>query len=227
MGERPDAGLYRWPERAHFGRVVPKGKFYEHGKVNTALRDRFVGEVQRITWAFKLAESTIGLAGSAAVPEIQVFEIECKGNDASDAVLAAIDRAVKLPIIFEVVRRGDRHERRMAAAPKHVGRSGTKSVAYFSSGWQSPDDRHPLPTAIDLPSLYVELLVPLLPVVALPGEDAATVAERVEAARRLQREVTTLERTLRNEPQFNRKVDLRRLLLDKQILLEAMTSPTT
>ncbi|HQZ33497.1 MAG TPA: DUF4391 domain-containing protein [Ilumatobacteraceae bacterium] len=227
MGERREAGLYLWPERANFGRVVPKGKFYEHGKVNAALRDRFVAEVQRITWAYKLAESTVGLAGSSAVPEIQVFEVECKGADVSDVVLAAIDRAVKLPIIFEVIPNGVAPVRRMAAMPKPSDRGAPKAAGFHSTTWCSGEDRRPLPAAIDLPSLYVALLAPLLPVVTLPGEDAATVAERVEAARRLQREVATLERTLRNEPQFNRKVDLRRRLLNTQTTLDELTSPTT
>lgn len=227
MADRGDTRLYLWPQQAHFGRVVPKGKFYEHGKVNSALRDRFVSEVQRINWAYKLAENTIGLAGSSAVPEIQVFEIECKGADVSDVVLAAIDKAVKLPIIFEVVGNDAEPVRRMTATPKPVGGGAPKATGFHSTVWSSVADRRPLPAAIDLPNLYVALLAPLLPVVALPGEDAATVAQRVEAARRLQREVATLERTLRNEPQFNRKVDLRRTLLDKRSKLDELTSPTT
>ena len=60
--------LYRWPEAAKFGRRVPKEKFYEHGTVTTAVREKFITEVQRITWAYKLAESTINLPASPAAP---------------------------------------------------------------------------------------------------------------------------------------------------------------
>ena len=76
-------GLYRWPEAARFGRVVPKSKFYEQGTVPAAVREKFVSEVQRITWAYKLAENTINLPGTSAVPEIQVFQIDAKGRDVS------------------------------------------------------------------------------------------------------------------------------------------------
>jgi hypothetical protein len=94
--------LFRWPQAAKFGRVVPKAKFYEHATVSAAVRKTFVSEVQSITWAYKLAETTINLSGTAAVPEIQVFQIDAKGDDVSESVLRTIDKAVKMPIIFEV-----------------------------------------------------------------------------------------------------------------------------
>ena len=59
--------LYRWPQAAKFGRAVPKTKFYEHATIGLAIKDKFVSDVRRITWAYKLAESTINLPGSAAV----------------------------------------------------------------------------------------------------------------------------------------------------------------
>ena len=212
--------LYRWPNSARYGKAVPKTKFYEHGKVSTALRERFVAEVQRITWAYKLAENTINLPGSAAVPEIQVFEIEAKGNDVSDVVLAAIDKAVVTPIIFELSRAG---EVRLAAAHKARARPG----AYFSTPWLSADtDRAPLPTAINIPNLYSALLTPLVPVAAQAGEDVGAIAERAEAARKLEREIAALERRLRSESQLNRKVELRRTLKTKQARLAGLTSTT-
>lgn len=228
MAEAVDAPLFEWPAAARFGRVVPKGKFYEHDKVSTAVRDRFVAEVQRITWVYKLAETTIKLAGSTAVPEIQVFQLDAKGDDVGPVVLAAIDRAVKTPIIFEVWRgEGLAREVRMVAAHKQVGGGTPKLSPYFSTGWRSwADARRPLPTAINLASLYTALLSPLLPVAAQPGEDAATVAARVVAAQKLQREITGLQRKLRNEPQFNRKVELQRLLKTKEATLVGLTSPT-
>ena len=82
------------------------------------MREKFVAEVQRITWAYKLAETTINLPGTTAVPEIQVFQIDAKGDDVSESVLAAIDKAVKTPIIFEITR-GDGPERRTRMVATH------------------------------------------------------------------------------------------------------------
>lgn len=214
--------LYRWPVAAKFGRTVPKTKFYEHGTVPGAVRDKFVSEIQRITWSYKLAQSTINLPGNADVPEIQVFQIDTKGDDVGESVLAAIDKAVKTPTIFEIVTgEGDEQRVRMAASHKQVGPATPKLSAYYTTDWQPPDaERQPLPTAISLPSLYTALLTPLIPVSARPGEELSDVAARLQAVRKLEREVASLERKLRAEPQLNRKVELRRALRTKQAELE-------
>lgn len=218
--------LYRWPQAARFRRVVPKNRFYERGQVTTAVQERFVVEVQRITWAYKLAETTINLTGTTAVPEVQVFEVHAKDEDVSDAVLAAIDKAVRTPIIFEITQ-GDPDARRtrMVAAHKQHGAKVPKLGAYFTTGWQPADaERRPLPTAINLPSLYAALLEPLLPVVARPGEQLSEVTARLEAVRKLEREITALDRKIRGEPQLNRKVELRRILRTKRANLADLTS---
>ncbi len=46
------------------------------------------------------------------------------------------------------------------------------------------------------------------------------VADRLATVRKLEREVASLERKLRTEPQLNRKVELRRTLKTKQHDLE-------
>ncbi|WP_407689091.1 DUF4391 domain-containing protein [Mycobacterium sp. HUMS_1102779] len=214
--------LYRWPVAAKFGRTVPKAKFYEHGTVPGAVRDKFVTEVQRITWVYKLAQSTINLPGNADVPEIQVFQIDTKGDDVGESVLAAVDKAVKTPIIFEIVT-GQGHDQRvrMTASHKQVSSAAPKLGAYYTTDWQPQDaERQPLPPAISLPSLYTALLAPLTPVSARPGEELSDVAARLQAVRKLEREVASLERKLRAEPQLNRKMELRRALKSKQAELE-------
>ena len=126
--------LYNWPTAAKFGSRVPKEKFYEHGIVSTAVREKFVSEVQRITWAYKLAESTINLSGSTAVPEIQVFHIDTKTGDVADQVLSAIDKAIQYPIIFEITRAtAGEAQIRMAAAHKQLGSGAPKISAYYST----------------------------------------------------------------------------------------------
>ena len=204
--------LYRWPQAARFGRVIPKTKLYEHAKVSSAGRGRFVAEIQRITWGFKLADETIHLRGDDSVPEIQVVEIDAKGTDVSDATLAVIDMAVHSPIIFELHRTAtDSAETRMVAAYKQLGAKRPHLADYVRTDWQPADaERTPLPQALDLAGLYATLLAPMFPVAARLGEHLAEVTKRVEQKTKLEREIAALDRRLRNEPQLNRKVELRR-----------------
>lgn len=220
--------LYRWPPAAKFGRAVPKTKFYEYAAIAATVKDRFVSDVRKITWAYKLAESTINLPGSVEVPEVQVFEIESKTDDVAEGVLAAIDKAVRTPIIFEISRGdGGVGTIRMVAAHKQLGTGAPKLGPYFSTDWQpASSERSTLPTAIDLRSLYTALLQPLTPIASRPGEKVSDVVGRLTAVRALEREVAALERKLRNEPQLNRKVELRRTLRAKQSDLAQLNSTT-
>ena len=219
--------LYRWPAAAQFGRVVPKNKFYEHGKVTASVREKFVAEIQRITWAYKLANSTIHLGGSDAVPEIQVFTLDAKGDDVSNAVLTAIDKTVQFPIIFEINRSdGDKAGTRMVATHKQLSDARPQLTGYYSTEWLLRNaPRSPLPTALDLPGLYAALIAPLLPITGKPGEQLAETTARAKDAQKLKRELATLERRLRSEPQFNRKVKLRRQLSERTAALAALTNP--
>lgn len=216
--------LFRWPLAAAFGRTVPKTKFYEHGNVRTALREKFVDDIRRITWAYKLAEDTIRLRGTAAVPEIQVFTVETKGADVSDDVLAAIDKSVHFPIVFEVTT-GERV--RTVAAQKTLSGKTPTVGAYFTTAWQPADaTRRPLPTALDLTGLYDAILKALLPVETRAGETVSEATDRLDRARRLQREIAALQKKLRTEPQLNRKIELRRQMMERTAALTELADPS-
>jgi hypothetical protein len=220
--------LYRWPVAAKFGRVVPKTKFYENTTVLTPVKDKFVSDVQRITWAYKLAESTINLTGNASVPEIQIFEIDAKTDEISESVLATIDKAVKTPVVFEINRDdGSDRATQMVAAHKQLGSGAPKLGPYYSTDWQPADtNRDALPTAIDLTGLYTALLQPLTQIATRPGEEVSEVVARLGAVRALEREILALERKIRTEPQLNRKIELRRTLKTRQTTLVDLTSQT-
>ncbi len=174
-------------------------------------------DVKRITWAYKLAETTIHLAGTSDLREIQVFEVEAKGEDVPDPVLAAIAQAVRSPILFEVVRASG--ERRTAVC---LGQAGC-----FTTGWSVEGAaRSPMPTSINLEALYLALAGGVLPLVPRVGERQSALVDRLRQMRTVQREISALERRLRSEPQLNRKFDLRRTLVSRQAELSDLKTAT-
>ncbi|MCA9397010.1 MAG: DUF4391 domain-containing protein, partial [Candidatus Omnitrophica bacterium] len=42
--------LFDYPRNAAFGRVVPKRKIYDHGKVSSAVKELFVQQIDQIIW---------------------------------------------------------------------------------------------------------------------------------------------------------------------------------
>lgn len=230
--------LYRWPPAAAYGKTVPKEQIYQHAKLTAAVRDRFVAQVSRITWAYTLAERTINLPGTQAIPEIQVFAIEAKGSDVATQILATIDRAVTTPIIFEIaVSDGLFACTRMAAAVKGSAVkgqalkgsvSGSTSARpagqYYSTPWIRTDiARVPIPTAISLPDLYAAIVQQIAGVAPQPGAAVSEVSARLGQIRALEREIAALTKKMHAEKQFNRKAELHRELKTKQTELATLT----
>lgn len=205
------AAFFDYPKAAAFGRVVPKSRIYEHAGVGTALKDRFVNQVDQIVWKYKLAPETMNLAATKAVSEIQVFEISLRTATLDDEVLRTIDRAIPFPLIFEVSWSG---KRKAVAAFKRPSEADAKKwvvSAYFATDW-TPDDapRMPLPVALNLGGLYDAIFTAMMPTVAVEGEQAAediqTRVVRMEAIRAKAREVGRIKIRLAREKQFNKRV---------------------
>ena len=217
--------LFRWPEAARVGQLVPKDRLYRETSADAAVRRRFVDEVAQVRWAYKLGEASVRLPETTAVAEIQVFEVDLKGADVHTSVLTAIDRAIPSPIVFEL-RRDDGlwAEQAVAASFKRLGARSPKLSGYFRTGWVSADvERVPLPVAVNLQRLYEQLVGALLPHPLRPAEPLAEGIERMSHIGKLEREIAALERRMYNERQFNRRADLRRVMAARQAELATLT----
>jgi hypothetical protein len=218
--------LIRWPETAKVDRVIPKERLYAEASADAPLKQRFVDEVQRVRWAYKLGEESLRLAPGETVTEIQVFIVDLKGSSLDNSVLTSIDKAIPSQIIFEL-RRGDGlgTEQAMAAAYKRAG-GKTKGTDYLRTGWIGSDQpRMPLPAALDMDGLYRQLLGRLLPHPIRPIEELSDALDRIGRIRGLMREIAALEKKLRTEPQLNRKIELRRQIKERAAALTELTDP--
>lgn len=222
-----NAVLWQWPPQTRVTRTVPKSKFYEAARVSGRIREAFVSDVERIIWAHKLSPQTLPLAGTATVPEIQVFTVEAKSErEVSGAVLDVIDAAVQTPVVFEEYADGAVRTRASGKFPGVKG--GHKLSGRFDGKWlDTSAPRSALPTALDLEGLYALLLAPLLPLDPRPGESLSDVLGRIEQAQALERLVKGLESRMASEKQLNRKLEIRRELLERAAELEALAGPAT
>lgn len=220
------ADLIQWPETAKVDRVIPKERLYTEASAGTSLKQRFVDEVQRVRWAYKLGEESLRLAPGESVTEIQVFVVDLKGSSLDNSVLAAIDKSVPSQIIFELRREdGLWAEQAMTAAYKRAG-GKTKGADYFRTGWIGSDQpRIPLPAALDMDGLYSQLLGRLLPHPIWPAEELSDALDRMGRIRGLTREIAALEKKLRTEPQLNRKIEIRRQIKERTAVLTELTEP--
>ncbi|MDP2760733.1 MAG: DUF4391 domain-containing protein [Sideroxyarcus sp.] len=201
--------IFAYPKQAEFNRVLPKSKIYEHGKPTRAVRDGFVAQINQIVWQYKLAPETINLPARPGVPEIEIFSLELKTPEVSEDVLRCIDKAIPLPIFYNLV--FDGRVKTVAAYKRPSDADASRWVvdAYFSSPWlPASGERSALPVALDMAGLYEQMLRRLMPFPARSGETLKDHVERLSQLRSRQTEYAKLEARLHKEKQFNRKVEI-------------------
>jgi len=209
--------LFDWPRATAFGRVIPKTRIYAHTAATTALKERFVREVEQITWTHKLAPETLNLPATKSVREVQVFRLRLKTPDCHETVLRAIDRAIPFPLIHELTHEG---RIQVAAAFKRPSEAdSTKWVLgeYFRSDWLDADTpRTPLPLALDMGRLYEQVVSSLIPVVAADEEPIQARLDRAADLKAQEQKIARLKSRLGREKQFNRRVEINGELREAQ-----------
>ena len=207
--------LYKFPQQAKVNQLIPKNKFYEQGKANTKIEQLFVDQVENIRWAYKLASSTIHLQDQEDLKEIQIFRVKSRVEDLDVSVLSFIDKLILTPIIFEVVYQD---KVKVVASYKRLSQvDKTKAVIgqYYASEWLEDHDRIELPIYLKLADLYEHFIAQILPIASnkdLENDDESVSIElqlqKAQQLESLQKQIVKLKSKLRNEKQFNRKVEL-------------------
>ena len=201
--------LFQYPEQAAFGRVVPKSKIYEHGRASTALKKVFVDQVAKIVWKYKLSPDTINLPSRPAAPEIQVFEVVQKVATVKDDVLRCIDSAISFPIFFELLYKDQVQGKVAYKRPSEADSKKWVVDIYFETDWHPAEvERTSLPVALDLESLYDQMLRKQIPLPARRGESVRDQVARCSEIRLKQREADKLQTRMNREKQYNRKVEM-------------------
>ncbi|WP_201353178.1 DUF4391 domain-containing protein [Hydrogenimonas urashimensis] len=223
---------FEFPSQAKYGRVIPKSKIYEHASIGGALRQRFIGQIDKIVWSYKLAEETLHLPATEKVPEIEIFDIYLKGDTIDEAVLKAIDRAIPLPILFILHRSGDGALKIKAAYKRPSEADSHKWVieSYFETDWLPADTpAEPLPVALDLEKLYAQLIKALMPQTIAETAKTGDIEAEVERAKRieaLEREYRRLKAKRDREKQFNKKVQINGQMHTLKIEIDELKLPT-
>jgi len=123
-----------------------------------------------------------------------------------------IDKAIPLPIIFQIHR--DNKVKVKAAYKRPSGSANNKWVieSYFESEWLDKDTaKQPMPQALDLGKLYEQILKSLMPVEVTSSKTMQTLDEQVGIINQissLQKELDKLNSKYKKEKQANRQFEI-------------------
>ena len=218
--------LFDYPTKARFGRKIAKSKLYENASVNSKLKDKFINQIDKIIWQYKLAPNTLNLDATDKVPEIQVFDILLKTKEVDQALLEVIDKAIPLPIIFQIYKG---NKVKIKAAYKRPSESANNKwviESYFESEWLDKDvAKQLMPQALDLGKLYEQILKSLMPVEVTSSKTTQTLDEQVDKINKinsLQKELDKLSAKYKKEKQRNRQFEINKQIKLKQKELDSL-----
>lgn len=206
------------PKEAFVNKFIAKTKFYDKAKLNSKLQKEFVDKIQKITWKYKLAERTVGIAKTEAVTEIQIFEIELKEQVIPKNVLKVIDKSIPYQILYRFV-----YEDNVSYGI--TLKEHTSVANYYFSEWNAELDFDF--TGIDLEKVYQKLVKAFIRDEAQNKGNFNDIIDLDKKIKALEAEIVALESKISKEKQFNRKVEINKVLLEKKAMLERIVNEET
>lgn len=201
---------FNLPPSASVDMFLPKGKFYEKGSLNSKLQAEFINKLHRITWKYKLAASTINIEPTAKVEEIQIFLLELKELCFPEKILKAIDKAIPYPILY-LLKYKDNFSYAIAYSNDQI------KNRYYYTDWNERVE-------FDFTGATLEAVYNKITRAFIINDEPSF---EVEQAITHDYEITVIESRIANlirkisrERQFNRKVELNKLLHNEQDKLD-------
>lgn len=198
------------PKSTEFNKRIPKQKFYDNLSVMPALKKAFTEQIKIIYWRNKIAATTVNLATSDSVTEIEVFEIQLNIPKLDESILRQIDREIPYHILFLLEYSGQYRAVIGYKESSTSGKTAFKVDRYYSTDWMDEDS---LPTHLEglsMDAIY-ENFVRQIAGTVLADENGTTLKESVEQQKQreqIEKQIATLEAKIRKEKQPKKKFEL-------------------
>jgi hypothetical protein len=201
------------PSQAEVNKLLPKKKFYEKLSISKKLKDEFVNKIQKIIWKYKLSEDSINIEKTASVIEIQIFYVELKEQIIPKSVLRMIDKSIPYPILYKFIYKNN------FAYGISLMHSDLGSDYYFSN-WNTNIGFSF--NALNLEKLYEKLIKAFIHDDIKQDRDFKAIVSIDQKIKELEREIENLSLKIKREKQFNKKVELNKILLKVKSELETI-----
>jgi hypothetical protein len=204
-----DLHMFTLPKSTEFNKCIPKQKFYSNLSVTPTIKKVFTNQIKVIYWRNKIAPTTVNLAASDSVTEIEVFEIQLNIPKLDESVLRQIDREIPYHILFLLEYEG-KYRAVIGYKEAAVGKTAFKVDRYYSTDWLDEDD---LPVHLDgltLDAVYENFVRQIAGDVLGTGESASLKdsVEQQKQREQLEKQIAALEAKIRKEKQPKKKFEL-------------------
>ena len=183
------------PKSTELNKLLPKKAIYAKFQMTPSQRERFDGEISRISIVGELSPSTTGLAAGGTVGSIFVLLVSLKTKDFQSATIAQISKLIDQNMLLILEYEGQR-----------------KLAIYHSkliqTAWMNADDCTITLPGLDLDAVWENLIVQVGGITIEQGNtlDQQIVADEKRA--KLEKEIARLEKLARAEKQPKKKFEL-------------------
>lgn len=203
-------------------RVVPKTMFYKFMEVNPRMKVRFVNDVEKITWLYKLSASTLNVTSSDNLVEIDVFVATLKQQDCPTDLFTFIDTNMPHHIVF-ILEYDNSYmillNYKNWADNTHTKFKITKS---FASLWMDEERLSLEIQGQSLSRIYENFVAQ---VSGIGEHKAGAMAEIVDLKKRIaamEAELQNLQKKMRKEPQYDKQVKMNKQVKAKRHELDEL-----
>ena len=188
--------MFELPNGCYVNKFLPKKVFYEKVGVSSGVKDEFVNLVDRITWLYKLSPDTLGITKTENIEEIQIFQIDVKEKKVPLSVIKTITKGVQYKILFLIKHNDDYCY-------------CIKVDDFIFSDWNEK-------LYFDFKAINLEIVYENIVKIIIKEENNTNKFEEIidnrNAISDLERKINQLKQKIKNEKQFNRKVELNKEL---------------
>lgn len=203
-------------------RVVPKTMFYKFMEVRPRMKARFVNDVEKITWLYKLSANTLNVTSSDNLVEIDVFVATLKQQDCPTDLFTFIDTNMPHHIVF-ILEYDNSYmillNYKDWADNTHTKFKITKS---FASLWMEEERLSLEIQGQSLNRIYENFVAQ---VSGIGEHKAGAMAEIVDLRKRIaamEAELQNLQKKMRKEPQYDIQVKMNKQVKAKRKELDEL-----
>ena len=204
-----DLHMFTLPKSTEFNKCIPKQKFYSNLSVTPTIKKAFINQIKVIYWRNKIAPTTVNLAASDSVTEIEVFEIQLNIPKLDESVLRQIDREIPYHILFLLEYEG-KYRAVIGYKEAAVGKTAFKVDRYYSTDWLDEDDLPVHLEGLTLDAVYENFVRQIAGDALGVGENTSLKdsVEQQKQREQLEKQIVALEAKIRKEKQPKKKFEL-------------------
>jgi len=212
------------PASTAFKKKIPKQKFYTHLQASSKVVKLFTDQIDTIHWTNKLAPDTLNVDAGTNVTEIQIIEINLKGENLDEELITLIDREIPYHLVF-VIRYQGYGQLWIAYKEDAKNREGKFKVnRYYKTEWLTDEELALRLEGLNLDQIYEGFLIQIAgsELTKDEEEDLKTAIDRSSEVEKLKTAIIRLENKIHREKQYNQQVklmgELRKLKLELELL---------